>query len=138
MFKAIQTSVSGLLAASARANTAASNIVNSQVKSTPALSSGAAYSSGKTGFQPGYTPKRIQNSTTSTGGVRAHAVPVSPASLSVYDPSAPQANEQGLVDIPNVSFPAEIAELQRAKHAYAANAKMIKSLDETAKILLKS
>ncbi|WP_339860850.1 flagellar basal body rod protein FlgC [Paremcibacter congregatus] len=132
MFKAIQTSVSGLLASTARANTAASNIVNSQVTSTPfSPNTGTAQS-------PGFTPQRLQQTTTAYGGVRTTNVPVSPASLSVYNPSSPLSNEQGLVDVPNVSFPAEIAELQRAKHAYAANAKMIKALDETAQVLLKS
>ncbi len=135
MFKAIQTSVSGLVAATDRANVAASNIANALVKSTPpkkgSVPSGLVFSAG-------YTPQRVEQSTTSSGGVRTTIVPVSPASLSVFDPTSPLANEQGNVNIPNVSLPAEIAELIRAKHAYKANAKVIMSLNDTYEILLKT
>ncbi len=132
MFKAIQTSVSGLIASSVRLNAVASNIANINVKSTP---KGKA-PDGLT-FSAGYTPVRVEQTTTGSGGVRATMVPVSPASLSVFDPTSPFANEQGAVNIPNISLPAEIAELARASHAYKANAKVLKTLDETFKILLK-
>lgn len=134
MFKAIQTSVSGLLAATSRANVAASNIVNAQVASTPA-GQGGAPTTGET-FR-GYTPRRTEQTTTPSGGVRAHAAPVNPASLTVYDPASPLASEQGMVNIPNVSLPAELAELSRASHAYKANAAVLKALDETFNALVK-
>jgi len=131
MFKAIQTSVSGLIAATARINVAASNIVNSQVKSTP--SPQGATRTGES-FR-GYSPQRVEQITTQSGGVQARSVPVSPASLSVFDPTSPLASEQGLVNIPNVSLPAEISELIRAKHAYKANAAVLKTLDDTFKTI---
>ena len=134
MFKAIQTSVSGLLASSQRLNIAASNIVNSQVKSSPSAKENAA--PGLT-FNPGYTPLKAEQITTPSGGTRTRTVAVSPANLSVYDPSSPLAGEQGTVNIPNVSFPAEIAEMKRASQAYKANAAVLKTLDETFKSLLK-
>lgn len=134
MFKAIQTSVSGLLASSQRLNVAASNIVNSQVKSSPSAKGNAAPG---LAFNPGYTPKRVEQTTTAGGGTRTSTVPVSPASLSVYDPSSPLAGKEGTVNIPNVSFPVEIAEMKRASQAYKANAAMLKTLDETFKSLLK-
>ncbi|MCF8475208.1 MAG: hypothetical protein K9G26_10975 [Emcibacter sp.] len=123
MFKAIQTSISGLVASTVRANTAASNIVHSTVKSSP--------------FNAGYTPQHVEQSTTANGGVRANVIPVSPTSLSVYDPTSPFANGGGNVDIPNISLPAEIGELTKASNAYKANAKVLKSLDDTFKTLLK-
>ncbi|PCI49341.1 MAG: hypothetical protein COB49_04970 [Alphaproteobacteria bacterium] len=127
MFKAIQTSVSGLIASSVRLNAAASNIANSQVKSTPNVLT----------FSAGYTPVRVEQSTTGGGGVRATVVPVSPASLSIFDPTSPLANSQGAVNIPNISLPAEIAELNRASQAYKANARVLKTLDDTFRTLLK-
>ncbi len=133
MFKAIQTSVSGLIAATSRANVAASNIVNSHVASTPATRGVAA--TGES-FR-GYVPQRTEQTTSPSGGVRAHAVPVSPASLTVYDPTSPLAGDQGTVNIPNVSLPAELAELSRASHAYKANAAVLKTLDETFRALVK-
>ncbi len=130
MFKAIQTSVSGLLASTARVNNVASNIANSTVKSTPRGAAGPVYSAG-------FTPQRVIQSSTPSGGTRTNTVPVNPASLTVYDPSSPLSNDQGLVNIPNVNLPAEIGELTRASHAYKANAKVLKTLDETFKSLLK-
>lgn len=132
MFKAIQTSVSGLLASTVRFNAAASNIVNAHVKSTPA---GSTPSGGA--FNASYSPQQVTQTTTAGGGVRATVVPVSPASLTVFDPTSPLSSAQGLVNIPNVSLPAEIAELTRASQAYKANAKVLKTLDETFKTLLK-
>ena len=132
MFKAIQTSVSGLLASTVRFNTAANNIVNAHVKSTP----GASASSGGA-FNASYSPQHVAQSTTIGGGVRAAVVPVSPASLTVFDPTSPLSNAQGLVNTPNVSLPAEISELTRASQAYKANAKVLKTLDDTFKTLLK-
>lgn len=131
MFRAIQTSVSGLIASTVRLNVAASNIANMQVKSTPkrAVPNGLV-------FSPGYTPLRVEQTSTASGGVQAKAVAVSPASLTIFDPSSPLANEQGAVNIPNVSLPAEIGELRRASQAYKANALVLKTLDETFKTLL--
>jgi len=134
MFKAIQTSVSGLIASSTRLNVAANNIVNSQVKSSP-QSQGATVAG--QAFKAGYTPQRVEQTSLPTGGTRATTIPVSPASLSVYDPSSPYAGEGGLVNVPNVSFPAEIAELIRASQAYKANLKTLNTIDETFKALLK-
>lgn len=132
MFKAIQTSVSGLIASSVRLNAAANNIANTHVKSTPKGTVPNALT-----FNAGYSPLRVEQSPTATGGVRATVVPVSPASLAIFAPSSPFANEQGAVNIPNISLPAEIAELTRASHAYKANAKIFKTLDDTFKTLLK-
>jgi len=132
MSNAIQTSLSGLIASSVRANAAASNIVNSQVTSSL---KGSASLRGP--FQTGYTPIQVQQTTTRLGGTHANVVPVSPSSLAIYDPRSPLANEQGAVGIPNVSLPAEIAELRKASHAYQANAKALKTLDDTFKTLLK-
>jgi len=134
MFKAIQTSVSGLIASSTRLNAAASNIANSHVKST---ASGNITSGSGQVFNAGYTPVRVSQSTTEQGGVRTRVVPVTPASLTIYDPYSPLASDGGFVNIPNVSLPAEIAELTRASHAYKANAKVLRTLDETFKTLLK-
>ncbi len=134
MFKAIQTSVSGLIASSSRLNAAANNIVNSQVKSSP-QSQGATVAG--QAFKAGYTPQRVEQTSLPTGGTRATTIPVSPASLSVYDPSSSFAGEGGLVNVPNVSFPTEIAELIKASQAYKANLKTLNTIDETFKALLK-
>lgn len=124
MFKAIQTSVSGLIASSLRLDVAANNIVNAQNRS-PA------------GKSPAFTPQHIEQTPTASGGVRATVIPTSPASLTIFDPASPLSSAQGFVNIPNVSLPAEIGELTRASQAYKANATVLKTLDETFKTLLK-
>lgn len=132
MFTGIQTTVSALIASTVRFNTAASNIVNSQVKSSP----GNSGASGPV-FSAGFTPQKVIQSTTGSGGVTTSVVPVSPASLTIFDPASPLGNKDGMVNIPNVSLPAEIGELQKASFAYKANARVLKTLDDTFKILLK-
>ncbi len=123
-----------MIASTTRLNAAAGNIANSQVKSTPSAS--GTVPAGLV-FNAGYTPQRVEQSTTGSGGVRATVVPVSPASLTVFDPASPLSNGEGFVNIPNVSLPAEIGELIRASQTYKANAKVLKTLDDTFKSLLK-
>ncbi len=132
MFTGLQTTLSALIASTVRFDTAASNIANAGVKSTPGKISAAGPV-----FSAGYTPQRVRQTTTASGGVRASVVPVSPASLSVFDPSSPLANQNGAVNIPNVSLPVEIAELQKASFAYKANARVLKTLDDSFRTILK-
>lgn len=128
MINGINTSLSGLLAASTRANTAANNIVNAYNTSTPA---GGDTSTAAIRTARAYVPQKVVNSSQSNGGVTASKVPVNPASLSVFNPNDPVSNEQGFVDIPNVSLEVEFAELIKAKHAYKANAAVLRTLAET-------
>lgn len=130
MFNAIQTSLSGLMASTARLNVAASNIANAQVVSSPDSSSSKLL-----GAQA-YIPQRISQSTTNNGGVKTSSLPVNPASLTVYNPSSPLSSQEGFVNVPNVSLVTELTELKRASHSYKANAKVLETLDNTLKSFL--
>lgn len=127
MINGINTSLSGLLAASTRANTAANNIVNAFNTSTPL---GGDTSTAAIRTARAYVPQRVINSPLKYGGVVAQKVPVSPSSLTVFNPNDPVSNEQGFVDIPNVDHAIEFSELIKAKHAYKANATVIRTLSE--------
>jgi len=136
MFPGLQNTVSALISATVSLDTAASNIANSQVQSTPPKA-GAVGPVFSPGARAGYAPQRVIQTTTGSGGVRASVVPVSPASLAIYDPASPLSNSEGLVNIPNVSLPVEIAKLREASFVYKANIKVLETLDNSFKTLLK-
>jgi flagellar basal-body rod protein FlgC len=127
MIKGINTSLSGLLAASTRANTAANNIVNAYNTSTPVAgdTSTAAIRTSRA-----YVPQRTINSSQKTGGVIATNVPINPSSFNVFNPGNPDANSDGLISVPNVSIEVEFAELRKATHAYKANAAVLRTLSD--------
>lgn len=130
MINSISTSISGLLAASTRASTAANNIVNAYNTSTPV---GGDRSTAALQTARAYIPERTINSSRTNGGVIATKVPINPSSLTVYNPGDPVANEQGFVNIPNVDPIIEFAELSRATHAYKSNAAVLRTLNEISK-----
>ncbi|MDG1439047.1 MAG: flagellar basal body rod C-terminal domain-containing protein [Emcibacteraceae bacterium] len=133
MINGISTSLSGLLAASTRANTAANNIVNAYNTSTPV---GGDRNTAVIQTTRAYVPQKVINSSQKQGGVTATKVPVSPSSLSVYNPGDPVANSDGLVNIPNVEPAIEFAELIKAKNAYKANAAVLRTLYEVENTVL--
>ena len=127
MLNGITTSLSGLLAASTRANTAANNIVNAYNTSTPV---GGDTSTAAIRSTRAYVPQKTVNTSQKNGGVSTTQVSVSPSSLSVYNPGDPVSNDQGFVDIPNIDPAVEFSELIKAKHAYKANAAVLRTLSE--------
>lgn len=127
MINGISTSLSGLLAASTRANTAANNVVNAYNTSMPV---GGDRKTAAIQTSRAYVPQKVVNSSQKNGGVIAIKVPVSPASLSVYNPDDPVSNDEGFVDIPNIDMAVEFSELIKAKHAYKANAAVLRTLSE--------
>ncbi|MBT6032549.1 MAG: flagellar biosynthesis protein FlgC [Kordiimonadaceae bacterium] len=128
MINGINTSLSGLLAASTRASTAANNIANAFNTSKP---TGGDTSTAALRTSRAYVPERTVNSSRKNGGVIATNVPINPASLSVYSPDNPVSNQQGFVNVPNVDLAVEFSELIKAKHAYKANAAVLRTLAET-------
>ena len=112
-----QSSVSGLQAQSKRLSVSAENIANMSTAGTP-------------GSDRVYRPKEVIQTTTAGGGVRAETRDVEPPSVSVYAPSNPAADEEGVVEMPNVSLEAEFSNQILAKRAYQANASVIRAQDE--------
>lgn len=56
------------------------------------------------------------------GGVRVTEIVEDPSDLPItYDPSHPDANEQGYVEMPNVTLVKEITDAMAASRAYASN-----------------
>jgi len=141
----LSIAVSGLSAASLRANVAASNIAN--VRTTGPLRAGGSStptvtgsSSGSSGFPAAYVPLRVdqvdQSSGATPGGTIATVSTVLPSFTAQSDPTAPFANQDGLVAAPNVDLASEFVQLAAAKYSFIANAKVIKAYSETEKTLL--
>lgn len=134
---------SGLSAASLRVNVAASNIAN--VRTTGPLpasgaSAGAGSSSTSSAYPAAYVPLRVdqvdQSSGSTPGGTIATVSTVSPSYIAQSDPSAPYANQDGLVAAPNVDLANEFVQLATAKYSFIANAKVIQAYSETTESLL--
>lgn len=134
---------SGLSAASLRVNVAASNIAN--VRTTGPLppsgaSAAAGSSSTSSAYPAAYVPLRVdqvdQSSGSTPGGTIATVSTVSPSYTAQSDPSAPYANQDGLVAAPNVDLANEFVQLATAKYSFIANAKVIQAYSETTESLL--
>ena len=64
-----------------------------------------------------------------TGGVRVAQIVEDPSELRlVYDPTHPDANEDGYVEMPNVDMVKEITDAMAATQAYSANVTMFNTL----------
>ncbi len=125
MIGAIQTALSGLNAASTRAQASANNIAN--IDTVGSLN----------GAPAPYAPQVTEQQAVPGGGVAAMNVP-QPGFVPSYDPGSPFANSDGLVGAPKVDLASEIVNLDIAKIAYKANALTIKTASEMQDELLKS
>ncbi len=126
---------SGLTAQQLRLDVVAENVTNAQTTRTE--NGGGAYrrkmvvfqaESGRDTFRDAMARAAngsIANSAVSptAGGVRVTQIvedEQSPMKL-VYDPTSPDANEDGYVEMPNVDMVLEIADAMAASRAYASN-----------------
>ena len=135
----LSIATSGLSAASLRLNVAANNIAN-QLTTGPLPASSVSGSSGgsTTGsnFPAAYAAEQVNQTAQASGGTVATVSTASPGTLAQYDPSAPYANQDGLVAAPNVDLASQFVQLLTAKYSFAANAKVIQAYDNTTKSLL--
>ncbi|OKO83466.1 flagellar basal-body rod protein FlgC [Bradyrhizobium sp. NAS80.1] len=137
---------SELSAVSLRVSVAASNIANVRTTGPLPASGGSGTSAGAGSpsigptFPAVYVPLRVdqvdQSSGSTAGGTVATVSTVSPSFTAQFDPSAPFANQDGLVAAPNVDLANEFVELEIAKSSFIANAKVIQAYSETTESLL--
>ena len=117
---------SGLTAQQARLDVISENITN---QNTTRTEGGGAYrrkvvvlesQDEQTAFQRALA--RARGETPANGGVRVAEIAEDPSDLKlVYDPTNPDANAQGYVEMPNVDLVKEIADAMAASQAYSAN-----------------
>ena len=123
--------MSGMLAATRRLEVSARNVAN--VRSDGALPDAQG------NYSPDaprpYTPLRVDQVDVATGGTRAVVTEVSPSYVATPNPSAPYANQDGLVAAPNVDLAEEVVQQLMASYAYAANARVVTSYNQMVKSL---
>jgi flagellar basal-body rod protein FlgC len=124
MIGAIQTALSGLKAASTKVEASANNIAN--MDTVGALK----------GDPAPYAPEVTVQQAIPGGGVTASNVS-KPGFTPSFNPGSPFADSDGLVGAPNVDLANEIVNLDIAKIAYKANAKVINTASEMQDDLLK-
>lgn len=123
--------VSGMLAATRRLEVSAQNVAN--------MRSNGALPDAQGNVSPDaprpYTPQRVDQVDLTSGGTRAIVTEVSRSYVAAYDPSAPYANQDGLVASPNVDLTEEAIQQLMATYAYAANARVVTSYNQMVKSL---
>ncbi len=116
MEAALNSALSGLRASGKRLEVSASNVANARSED--------------------YRPGRVVQSAQASGGTRADAVPVTPATVPSYEPQSPAADADGLVQRPNVSLEAETVEQIIAQRSFEANLRTVETADRMNKALL--
>jgi flagellar basal-body rod protein FlgC len=127
-FNSLRISASGLSAERLRMDTISSNIAN---VSTTRGEDGQPYIRKIAVFQENLN-KELNNSTGKTEekmlGVKAVGIEEDQSPLKkVYDPSHPDADEEGYVTMPNVNILNEMADMISATRAYEANVNAMNS-----------
>jgi flagellar basal-body rod protein FlgC len=107
--------VSGLNVASLRLQIAASNIAN-------ARSNGPL-----PGTPNSYSPLRVNQVDTFGSGTSATVINVSPATVAAFDPSAPYADNRGMVASPNLDLANELVQALLSRFNYTANVQVIRA-----------
>jgi len=117
LFSGLRTSSTGLAAERRRIDVIARNIANANTTNTP---EGGPYRRQVVRFEPLLEKVRGRLEVT---GVRIAAVEDDPSQAfeQIHDPSHPDADENGMVLLPNVNATREMADMITAMRAYEAN-----------------
>lgn len=128
IFNTFQVSSSALKANTIRLNTISSNLANVETTSTP---EGGAYRRKSVYFesQPLSFKKQLEtNMRKSVQGVAVTKIMEDQTPpRKVYDPSHPDAQDDGYVEMPNINVIEEMVDMMSATRAYQANVTTIKS-----------
>lgn len=128
MINPLSLGLSGMMAASKKAQVSSSNIAN-------------AGSSGSLDPAKGPKPYEAQQTVISPvagGGVTAASVSRQPGFVPSYEPDSPFADESGMVGAPNVNLDEELINLKVAENAYKANAQSIRAAKDMSEELLEA
>ena len=123
---ALSSAVSGALASDRRFATSANNVANLRSVAAPSAQGPAVDGNGS----PLFRPARSVDQTTATGAVRSGTLLVDPSSVQEYDPSAADADANGLVNRPNVDLSRETVEQIAGQRQFEANLATIRAADD--------
>lgn len=76
-------------------------------------------------FPAAYSALRVNQTDAAGGGTSATVATITPAT--VYEPTAPFADDNGMVAAPNVDLANELLQLLVARYTFAANAQVIRA-----------
>ncbi|ADW18363.1 flagellar basal-body rod protein FlgC [Desulfobulbus propionicus DSM 2032] len=130
IFTTFDIAASGLKAQTMRLNTISANLANSETTSTP---EGGPYKKKSVVFQTENLPfkQHLNNSLLAQGqaqGVKvAKIIEDTSEPQRVYDPTHPDAKEDGYVEMPNVNVLKEMVDMMSTTRSYEANTTTIKS-----------
>ncbi len=130
IFSTFDIAASGLKAQTTRLNTISSNLANAETTSTP---EGGPYKKKSVIFQTENLPfnKQLAASLQDQGhaqGVKvAQIIEDNSPPQQIYDPSHPDAKDDGYVEMPNISVIKEMMDMMSATRSYEANTTVIKS-----------
>lgn len=144
IFGALNTSASALTAQRLRMDVVSSNIANAQTTRATINENGEVepYRRKMAVFEPkdgsfqSFLQKASNTTSTVSGGVKVSRIieDDDPFKL-VYNPSHPDANDEGYVQLPNVDPLKEMVDLMSATRSYEAN---VTALNATKNMLLKA
>ena len=132
MSSILTIAVSGVKAASERLQDSASNVANAESDGPTAEASAATQAK----YPPAYTPKQVHQVALADGGTEAVTTAVQPATVLAYDPTAPEADQNGDVAKPNVDFTSEAYQQLTARYNFVANAYVMRIYSRMVKSLL--
>jgi len=155
IFRAMQISASGLSAQRQKMNSVASNIANVETSKTPEggpykrkkvslsevkdVKDFASYIEDQSGKLRSTNPRHISGGFSSISkkveisevSSKEETNPDGPVKL-VYDPSHPDADENGYVTLPNINIINEMVDMMDASRAYEANLSSMKTARDMA------
>ena len=142
-FTSMNIVASGMTAQQARLDVISENITN---MNTTRTEGGGAYrrkvtvmqaESGKNGFREAMSRAALKGRALSNrdyepaGGVKIVEIAEDPRELPVvYDPTHPDANEEGYVELPNVVLVKEVTDAMAASQAFSANVTAFNALKQ--------
>ena len=128
IFTSLQISSSALTAQRTRLNVISSNLANVGTTRTP---EGGPYRKQDVVFRSvpgGFDQQLSQAMGGAVSGVEVAEIRPNPAPFrSIYEPGHPDADENGMVALPNIDTMAEIVDMMSATRSYEANASAIQA-----------
>jgi len=140
VFNTLRISGSALTAERLRMDVIANNVANSQTTRT---AEGGPYQRQQVVFSPqssggpGAFAAALRGEFNPSTGVRVAAlVTDSRPGRTMYDPTHPDADEEGFVEMPNVDLVTELVDMMSARRAYQANTTVIQATKDMARSAL--
>jgi flagellar basal-body rod protein FlgC len=124
--------LSGMNAAARRLDVSASNVANVLTTGTLPNADGTV----PAGAPQAYAPLELVQTEIAGGGTQTSVTTANPSYVATSDPTAPFANQDGLVAAPNVDLAQEMIGQLVAKYSFAANASVMKADDDMTKALI--